>query len=833
MDEMNDEQLKAFRKALAKARAEFKEMYSIQKEINSGWDGFTKGVKDVSNLTSDIKTVNKQILQLEKDQTEEGRLKVAALKEELKELKKNRDVIKEALKDANKFRMATAAGLGGLKKGISGFEKIPDFITGKLGILKGLFEMDKAIRVTVNQMGTLGKQSGLVRDNIKSAAVNTVSFGAGVKEIAEIQAQYAESLGRNVLVSQKGLEAIAQMGMSSGLGIEGATEMAAQFDKMGVSADKTGQFVQETLDSSSAMGLNTTKVMKNLNQNFKMLNKYRFKDGIKGIGEMAKMATKLGVDMDFAAGMSEKLWNVEGAVEMSAQLNVMGGAWAQMADPFKLMYQARNDMKGLTENIAKAAAQSMSFAQDGSIQTNAEEMHKLKIIAEQAGLDYEKLAELGKTQFKMGKIEMQSSGLPDDVKEFVANTAEFKDGKAYIQVESGKKLLSHLTKADRDFLQTQVKEKETMKERAEAAQSFDEKIQNLINMVKITMMPIVEGLTEGLTPLMEKLTSDTIKKDLKKLGENIGKFVEWAATGLGKFIGTIVDTFGVQGIFYTYLGAKLLFNTVQWFSNGVALAKGFNMFASTGGMFGKGSQKAPVNMKRHPAGTVIDGKNVGGQMYNAGRQSMSVGDKLMGKNVFGGKFAMGTMGSMAAGAGLGIAGYGTDKLRDSIYGEGSKKGKGLGVASAALKGAGMGAMFGPWGALAGLLIGGGVGAYDEYFNKAQSDVKFPKLGPNHSKGRMLMQGGKITPIDNKDELLAMKPGGVVDKTLNNSNSNVSATKIEFGDLNITGEIKVNLPGNSQIGSELLKSTEFKTAITRVVHSQVEKNINGKGRAGSS
>jgi predicted nucleic acid-binding Zn-ribbon protein len=827
MDEMNDEQLKAFQKALAKARAEFKEMYSIQKEINSGWDGFTKGVKDVSNLTSDIKNVNKQILQLEKDQTEEGRLKVAALKKELKVLEKNRDVIKEALKDANKFRMATAAGLGGLKKGISGFEKVPDFITGKLGILKGLFEMDKAIRVTVNQMGALGKQSGLVRDNIKSAAVNTVSFGAGVKEIAEIQAQYTESLGRNVLVSQKGLEAIAQMGMSSGLGIEGATEMAAQFDKMGVSADKTGQFVQETLDSSSAMGLNATKVMKNLNQNFKMLNKYRFKDGIKGVTEMAKMATKLGIEMDFAAGMSEKLWNVEGAVEMSAQLNVMGGAWAQMADPFKLMYQARNDMKGLTENIAKAAAQSMSFAQDGSIQTNAEEMHKLKIIAEQAGLDYEKLAELGKTQFKMGKIEMQSSGLPDDVKEFVANTAEFKDGKAYIQVESGKKLLSHLTKADRDFLQTQVKEKETMKERAEAAQSFDEKIQNLINMVKITMMPIVEGLTEGLTPLMEKLTSDTIKKDLKKLGENIGNFVEWAATGLGKFIGTIVDTFGVQGIFYTYLGAKLLFNTVQWFSNGIALAKGFNMFASTGGMFGKGGGKTPTGP------LTKSGKPDMRYASNRGTGVMSTGAKLMGKNVLGGKLAMGTMGSMAAGAGLGIAGYGTDYLRDSIYGEGSKKGKGLGVASAALKGAGMGMMFGPWGAAIGGLLGAGYGVYDEYFNKAQSDVKFPKLGPNHSKGRMLMQGGKITPIDNKDELLAMKPGGVVDKTLNNSNSNVSATKIEFGDLNITGEIKVNLPGNSQIGSELLKSTEFKTAITRVVHSQVEKNINGKGRAGSS
>jgi hypothetical protein len=54
--------------------------------------------------------------------------------------------------------------------------------------------------------------------------------------------------------------------------------------------------------------------------------------------------------MDFAAGMSDKLWDIEG--DMSAQLQVMGGAWAKLADPFHLMYMARNDMKGLTEEIA-------------------------------------------------------------------------------------------------------------------------------------------------------------------------------------------------------------------------------------------------------------------------------------------------------------------------------------------------------------------------------------------------------------------------------------------------------------------------------------------------
>jgi hypothetical protein len=50
----------------------------------------------------------------------------------------------------------------------------------------------------------------------------------------------------------------------------------------------------------------------------KLLNKTNFKDGVKGLEAMGKLATKLGVKMDFA-GMSDKLWDIEGAVDMSAQ----------------------------------------------------------------------------------------------------------------------------------------------------------------------------------------------------------------------------------------------------------------------------------------------------------------------------------------------------------------------------------------------------------------------------------------------------------------------------------------------------------------------------------
>jgi hypothetical protein len=733
--------------------------------------------------------------------------------------------------------MVAGTAAAKIVKAGSNLHKLPGFITGKLGLLRGIFEMDKAIRTTVTQMGALGKQGDIVRTNIKAAAMNTTIFGAGVKEIAEIQAQYTETLGRNVVLNQKSLETIAQMGKATGLGLEGATEMATQFDRMGISAEMTGKFVQQTLDDSSAMGLNATKVVKNLNQNFKMLNRYRFKDGIKGITKMAELATKLGVSMDFVAGMADKLWNVEGAVEMSAQLQVMGGAFAQMADPFKLMYMARNDTKALTENIANAAAASMHFAKDGSIQLAADEMHRLKIIAEQTGLEYNELVEAGKTAFKLSKIKLQVGGLTPEVQEFVANTSEFKDGKAYIKIEGEQKLVSRLNKAEKDKLLSMVKEKKTMEDRAKEAVSFDEKITNLINMVKTSMIPIVEALTKGFEPLVKKFTDKKFIDKLVKLGEDIGKFVETMAKTASSIIGPIVDYLGPNGL----LATAVLFNVAKWVINGLSLAKGFMIGTGglggkggAGGMFGKGGGKQMYGGKEVMTGSRggrytlgPDGKKSYIPKGATTTPAMSIGDKLMGKNVLGGKLAMGTMGSFAAGAGLGLASYGTDKLRDSIYGEGSEKGKGLGVASSALKYAAMGSMLGPWGALAGLAIGGGLGVYDEYFSKKPKtkDGMFGGMSPKKlTNSRAIIQGGKITPIDNKDDVLAMKPGGMIDQVINNKEA--KTMKIEFGDINISGEIKVNLPGTTQIGIELAKNPEFKTAIARAVNSQVEKNING-------
>jgi len=799
---------------------DLKRYAALQAEVNAGLDSYLKKVEELKKINKSIDTATENRKKLMADLStltgedkKVAEAKIAVLDKQIKKLKLARDLNKEAIKDAKLLKMtlgqAGASFAAGTAKAVGNIGKIPSLISNFAGKFKDMFEMDKSIRIAARDMGLMDKSSEAFRRNITETSLDTIGFGAGIKELAELQAGYSEAIGRNVMMNENALKTVSAMANATQLGIEGAAQMAAEFDSQGLSAEKTASFVEDTLNSSSKMGLNATKVIKNISGNIKMLNRYRFKDGAKGLAEMAKTVTKLGVDMKFASGMADKLFDLEPAIEMSAQLQVMGGAWSRLADPFRLMYMARNDVKGLTEEIANAAKESMSFAKDGSIETTAMEMHRLKIVAQQTGLEYDDLLEAGKKAFKLGKIKTQVFGVDDETKEFIANTAEFKDGKATIEIDGKPKLLSMLTSADKKIIKDRIAEKKTLEERAKAAQSFDEKIGNLINMVKIAMMPILEGITGVLGPLVDDLTGEKgkgFRDELKKLGKWLAEF---AVTGAQWFksLAQLAIQLGPKGIFAAWLGGKalsFLFEKANWIVNGFALAQGF-LGGTTGGGLGSILAKnfarvAGPLMATAAAG--VAGNWLGEKATEAsGRKSTKAGDKW--------------------GTGLAIAG-GVLGLALAPFTGGSS----LALTAAAL--GGTGALIGGFG---GKYFGDMANQDEVNVTSPGDDVYVPKLKNNlpqtHSKGRALLQGGEIKPINNKDELLAMKPGGVVDKTLNQSNQNqVSSTKIEFGDLNISGNIKVEMPGNTTMAIELAKNTEFKSSIVKLVHSQLEKTLNG-------
>lgn len=761
--------------ALRDIKALQKNISHIESIRNKKQDEILKMSEKLADLNGDAKDELEEQIELENK-------KLDLLDSQIKKRKSDLKLIADAAREVNKGKMALVA----TAKSVS---KIPDLISKGFGMLKtsGLFDMDKSMKMSAQQMGILSKQTDGFRNILKTSSYETQQIGVGLEELAAMQASFSEELGRTVVLAKSGNIAMAAMAKGTALGADGAAQMSSELDKVGYSVEKTAEFVEDTLNKTYKLGLNASKVIKTIQSNIKLLNRYNFRDGLKGLEKMVETTSKLGVQMDFASGFADKLFNIDGAVDMSAQLQVMGGKWSQLADPFKLMYMATNDMDGLTAALGNAAESAFRFDEaTGEFKTSSLEIRRLKQIAEQTGVAYDELAKAGQNAAKYTKIKSQLNvDFKDkEIKDFLINTAKFQNGKAIINIDGNNKLISTLTKADENLLKAQISEKATLNKRAETAMNFDDKFNATINIFKTSLLPLVDELNKGLGPKLDSF--------IKKVIE--GKWLD-RISDFAKTIGGIISKIGgffIDNPIITALAAigPTILNAVGgsliWFKNGLALSKGFNAGASLGG-------------------------GLGGEVLNSAGNAMK-GGKTAG-------FLM-SKGSMIAGAGLGLGGLALDAMRGNVTDEGSTSDKLMGVGSSALKGASLGMIAGPWGAAIGGLLGGLYGAFTEFSKDA------PKVGTPIHDG--IYSSGKITPIDNKDDLIAYKPNGPIDTALKNNKSSdstmnvtFSPIKIEFGDIKLVGS-----NGEEKNISLMLNDDSIIRILTRRIQEELTKSVNG-------
>ena len=821
---------------------------NAQSKVSNSLEDYIKGLKESKQLSEEINRLREKedevfdkIRALRKAgnhaEANEQRKILKLLKFKTNQLEEEGKLLEKNLKKVKVTNLLMAKGAAEIGKGLA---KIPGLIQQGYGKIKGLglFELDKAVKMSALSMGVLSKEGKGFSDNLRKSALYSNSLGVGLDVLAKMQADYSEELGRSVVLGEQGLKAMTQLSTVVGLGAEGAAKMSADMDNMGYSAEKTRDFVNETLNDAHKMGLNASKVIKNISGNMKMLNKYNFKGGVKGLAKMAETTAKLGVDMSFATGMADKLFDIEGAVDMSAQLQVMGGEWSKLADPFKLMYMARNDMEGLTAALGKAAESSVHFnKENGEFEISAMEMHRLRKVAEQMGVSYEELAQAGKNAAKFTKIKSQMNfsigGSEEDkqLAEYLTNKGFIEDGKAKITIGSDKKLLSTLSESDKKILRDQVKEQQNIEERAKASQTFDDKLTNLINMMKVTLMPIIDGIDSVLGPIARDLMgSDDFKDKMVSLGKDIAGFVKLGAE-IVKSVAKFAVWLGPTGTLMAFLGLKGLMSTAGWIANGWALAQGFNM-ANGGGIggvaktLGKGALGVGGAVAGVAGGTAIGGGGGGAMIGSAiGTGVGALGYLIPGVGFIAGPALM-ALGGMAGG----YLGGKTDKpshdaiiskpAHDAIIskpmhdGETTEKIKNMGN-----------------------MAGGKIDkpAHDAIISKPMHDFdimkKIKNIGKGHgsdfSKNRAiaetnnstsLIEGGRIRPIDNKDEFFSKKPGGAIDEAMNEKQK-VSIVKHEFGVIKFDGDININTPGGEKTSIDFVRDPIIMRTLTSMMQSE--------------
>lgn len=506
----------------------------------------------------------------------------------------------------------------------------------------------------------------LAEDTNRNVVSNDIALRYDVdsKELLAAQENYMKAAGRNIRVSDSEQETIAAMTLMGGKG----NELAAMFDNFGVSLEATGDHVGKMFADATKQGLSVEKYSDNVAKNIKIAQNYTFKNGLKGLESMAKKATAMKMDMQQVAALADKVSTVEGAIDVSAQLQVLGGPFAQLADPLGMLNEGLNDMEGLQDRLIKMVGDLGSFDKEtGEVKVSSFNKQRIKAASQAMGVSYDAIMESVNAQARRGEIKKQiaasatASGFNDDMKELIMNSGTIKDGKAGVSIRGKFKALDEITEEDRKAIEKESQvESEDIKDIAFSTRSLNEIEEGVKKDHREQQAKFYKGLAE---------TMATITEQLGRL-DWIHKILIYIKTIMAA--GAVMD-----------LGKGL-------FSNG---KRGFkNIF--------NGKARGAANAMKGTTSTIskiitkaTGGAVKGGVSQTAKRAAIKILGKQGAKTAI--KLGAGLAKGVAVGGPLGIVGAIGDVATDSLVASGKTKKGGVGHhlakgAFGAASGAGMG-----------------------------------------------------------------------------------------------------------------------------------------------
>ena len=318
-------------------------------------------------------------------------------------------------------------------------------------------------------------------------------------------------------------------------------KMTGEITRFGGSQIQATDKMHDLAVEARKVGLDAKTFLTQVNANMKSLNGFGFKNGIDGMKNMVKQAMLLRTTVEKigAAALQSKVLDPEGAMEVAASFQMLGGAVGALGDPFRLLQMAQSDMAGLQNEIINSTKSAFKFNKEtGGFEASTQDMYRLREQANLMGKSLEDMMELGREGAKMDflKDKFNIGELPEETQKLVAGLAEIgKDGKVSIDIPGFKKLeadsaeqLSVLLKdgeTQKALQDYQTKASQTEKDIAISQLTISETQAKDVNIIKSAM------LTQMGVQDREQFLKD-IKEGNEKMGDVVVKGVENTAKTL-------------------------------------------------------------------------------------------------------------------------------------------------------------------------------------------------------------------------------------------------------------------------------------------------------------
>jgi len=332
----------------------------------------------------------------------------------------------------------TAGDLEAMANAIKSIRKGTMDVEGNMDAILNMLALEDTLRVDISKtLGMSNEQLMDTVDGLTEAGMSASKFGMTVHDLFETFKGMTQEISRNLFIPPEVTERAALLtktleGFDAGKFAEGFDTIGFSLDTAMGKVDETNNAMSEILQTGRQFGVVMEKFLANIGDELKLINTYGFERGVEGLARMVARGQALGIEMSTVTSLADKFFDPEGAIDFAAQMSVIGGAVGDLADPFKLMYMATNDLEGLQEAIADTAASAVYFDKEkNKFSISPEQRRQLKAMAEQMGMSYQDLADTAVRSARRAEVFNQIgdfSDMTETDKELLASMAKIGEG---------------------------------------------------------------------------------------------------------------------------------------------------------------------------------------------------------------------------------------------------------------------------------------------------------------------------------------------------------------------------------------------------------------------
>lgn len=328
----------------------------------------------------------------------------------------------------------------------------------------GLVNSEAAANDLGVSLGFSGRQLETFKRSMFESQVVVSKWGKTLEDMQKLQNAYTDGTGRNIQFSMNDFDtsfALDKLAGQDGI----STQLTSAMELFNHSVSDSNEMFYEMYKNVSKIGLNGRKYLKDLSKNLKLAERFQFKNGVRGMMDMAKWAQNTRFNMDSLDGMLQNFSEngLEGAITKAAGMQVLGGNFAMGADPLAMMWERYNDPKEFAERQQDMLKGLGSYdAKTGEVTFNMGEQIQLEQFAKYSGQSVQDLMNQQRQRIKGEKMAnslRKDINWSDDEKSLITNKAQLVNGEWKVTMDNAEqKSVSELNREDLSHLKPEDNE---------------------------------------------------------------------------------------------------------------------------------------------------------------------------------------------------------------------------------------------------------------------------------------------------------------------------------------------------------------------------------------